>query len=126
MMTLIIIPFDSDFKVAGERGWVSPEIRGTRIANCLPILGNPPHTPIPLMSSSPPPPKDPVAARESTYDDLSVNYLTRFSLADSSFLCTYMGGHPSTLVAYVTYFGGVRERLENAKMTSINSRVGPV
>jgi len=46
------------------------------------------------------------------------------TLADSSFLSTYMGSHPSTLVAYATYFGGVQERLESAKMTSINSRVG--
>ena len=36
-----------------------------------------------------------------------------------------MGNHPSTLVAYVTYFGGIQERLESAKMISINSRVGP-
>ena len=41
----------------------------------------------------------------------------------SSFLCMYMSNHPDTLVAYVKYFGKVKEKVTSAKMTSISSTV---
>lgn len=39
---------------------------------------------------------------------------------NSGFLSTYMSGHTDTLVAYVLYYGKVRESLSTAKMTSID------
>ncbi|KAI0338756.1 hypothetical protein BDW22DRAFT_1362464 [Trametopsis cervina] len=42
--------------------------------------------------------------------------------AKSSFLCTYMSHHPDTLVSYVRHWGAVRERVDGAKMTAIDSK----
>jgi len=39
----------------------------------------------------------------------------------STFLCMYMSNHPDTLVAYVRYFGKVKERVVSAQMKSIDS-----
>jgi len=39
----------------------------------------------------------------------------------STFLCMYMSNHPDTLVAYVKYFGKVKEKVSSAKMTSIDT-----
>ncbi|KZV90268.1 hypothetical protein EXIGLDRAFT_720587 [Exidia glandulosa HHB12029] len=39
----------------------------------------------------------------------------------SGFLCQYMSSHPDTLVAYVVYFGKVKEPLQSARMESIDS-----
>ena len=48
----------------------------------------------------------------------------RDSVAEkSSFLCMYMSGHPDTLVAYVKYYGKVKETVASAKMSSIDSNV---
>jgi len=40
----------------------------------------------------------------------------------SGFLCTYMGSHPDTLVAYAKHFGKVDGHLLSAKMLSIDSK----
>ncbi|KAF8590393.1 hypothetical protein K439DRAFT_1627900 [Ramaria rubella] len=40
----------------------------------------------------------------------------------SAFLCTYMSGHPDTLVAYVRHFGKVKVPVVSANMTSINTK----
>lgn len=41
----------------------------------------------------------------------------------STFLCMYMSNHPDTLVAYVKYWGKVKEQVVSAKMSSIDSNV---
>jgi hypothetical protein len=41
----------------------------------------------------------------------------------SSFLSSYMSSHTDTLVAYVLYFGKIKETLSTAKMTSIDQVV---
>jgi hypothetical protein len=41
----------------------------------------------------------------------------------SSFLCMYMSNHPDTLVAYVKYFGKVKEQVASAEMNAIDSNV---
>ena len=43
--------------------------------------------------------------------------------AKSSFLCMYMASHPDTLVAYVRYFGQVKEQVSSAKMMAIDTTV---
>jgi len=40
----------------------------------------------------------------------------------STFLCMYMSNHPDTLVAYVKYWGKVKEHVVSAKMSSIDSK----
>lgn len=40
----------------------------------------------------------------------------------STFLCMYMSNHPDTLVSYVRHWGGVKEKVESAKMTLIDSK----
>ncbi|KAI0044564.1 hypothetical protein FA95DRAFT_1597317 [Auriscalpium vulgare] len=40
----------------------------------------------------------------------------------SGFLCMYMSNHPDTLVAYVKYFGKIKEHVVSAKMTTIDSK----
>lgn len=44
----------------------------------------------------------------------------------STFLCMYMSNHPDTLVAYVKYWGKVKEHVVSAKMSSIDSNVGHI
>ena len=41
----------------------------------------------------------------------------------SSFLCMYMSNHPDTLVAYVKYWGKVKEPVTSAEMSAIDSDV---
>lgn len=41
----------------------------------------------------------------------------------STLLCMYMSNHPDTLVAYVKYWGKVKEQVVSAKMSSIDSNV---
>ena len=43
--------------------------------------------------------------------------------AKSGFLCMYMSNHPDTLVAYVRYYGQIKEPVSSAQMMSIDSTV---
>ncbi|KAG1850936.1 hypothetical protein F4604DRAFT_1592635 [Suillus subluteus] len=42
--------------------------------------------------------------------------------SNSSSLCTYMKNYPSTLVAYVKYFGNIDDHVLTAEMSSIDSK----
>lgn len=41
----------------------------------------------------------------------------------SKFLCMYMSNHPDTLVAYVRYFGRIKETVSSAQMIAIDTTV---
>ena len=74
-----------------------------------------PTTPVPLPSSLLHSSSTPSATNMTDQKD---------PVADkSTFLCMYMSNHPDTLVAYVKFFGKVKERVVSAKMTSIDSKV---
>ncbi|KAI0077949.1 hypothetical protein K474DRAFT_1620141 [Panus rudis PR-1116 ss-1] len=42
--------------------------------------------------------------------------------SQSGFLCRYMSNHPDTLVAYVRHYGGVKQDVKTAEMTSIDTK----
>ena len=85
-----------------------------------PAASAPPPVSLQSPSTSPSPSSHP-------FNDPSLRLFVEMSkdpvAEKSGFLCMYMSNHPDTLVSYVRHYGGVKQKVTSAQMTSIDVNV---
>jgi hypothetical protein len=69
------------------------------------------------------PPESTSVPYSTRHNQFSTAAMSDSVASNSSSLCAYMKNYPTTLVAYVKYFGNIEDNVTTAEMSSIDLKV---